>query len=162
MAVRVTLETFDLKPSAPTEVRGPFQPISTAVPGISICEWMPRTAQVMSSLAVVRSVTSPLGEHNLGAHYLLTGYKPTPVFEIPSIGSVVAHLQGADSPLPRHLAVPQYQVGGGRLTGAGYLPVATRPFQIGGDPAKSDFRVEDIEFYPGVGQSRVARRREFV
>ncbi len=156
------LETFDLKPEAPAEVRGPFQPISTNVPGIQICELMPRTAQMMDRVAIVRSVTSPLGEHNFGTHYLMTGYKPTPVLEYPSIGSVVAHLQSSESVLPKHIAVPTFRVGGGRLSGNGFLPDEVKPFSIGGDPAKADFRVRDLDFYPGIDGSRIERRREFL
>ncbi len=156
------LETFDLKPDTPAEVRGPFQPISTAVSGIQICELMPRTAEIMKHVAIVRSVTSPLGEHNFGAHYLLTGYKPTPVLEYPSIGSVVAHLHGDRSVLPNHVAVPTFRVGGGRLAGNGFLPHESRPFSVGGDPAKPNFEVRDLDFFPGVDESRINRRREFL
>ena len=75
------LETFDLKPDAPAEVRGPFAAIPTAVEGIQICEHLPKLAQRMQQAAIIRSMTSPLGEHNLGTHYLLTGDAPTPAIE---------------------------------------------------------------------------------
>lgn len=156
------LETFDLKPDAPAEVRGPFQPIATAEPGIQISELMPRTAQAINDIAIVRSVTSPLGEHNFGAHYLLTGYKPTPVVEYPTIGSVVAHLDASQSVLPKHIAVPQFRVGGGNMSGQGFLPVSARPFSVGGDPAKPDFGVRDLDFYPGVTGARIDRRQRFL
>ncbi|MEQ8789108.1 MAG: DUF1501 domain-containing protein [Pirellulaceae bacterium] len=156
------LETFDLKPDAPAEVRGPFQPIATNLAGVQISELMPHTAKVLDRLAIIRSMTSPLGEHNFGAHYLLTGYKPTPVLEYPSIGSVVAHLRGAASVLPPHVAVPQFRVGGGRLAGNGFLSEASRPFSVGGDPAKPDFRVRDLDFYPGIDDERIDRRQTFL
>ena len=156
------LETFDLKPDAPAEVRGPFKPIATSVSGIQICELLPRTAALMNKAAIIRSVTSPLGEHNFGAHYLLTGYKPTPVVEYPSFGSVVAHLSGSQEVLPRHIAVPNFRVGGGKQAGQGYLPAATRPFSVGGDPAKPEFGVRDLDFYPGLDAERVERRRKFL
>ncbi len=163
------LETFDLKPHAPAEVRGPFQPISTAVPGTQICELMPNTARLIDKVALIRSVTSPLGEHNFGAHYLLTGYRPTPVVEYPSYGSVVAHIRSSaaeansttTSILPRHIAVPNFRVGGGRMAGQGYLPNSTRPFSVGGDPGKPDFRVRDLDYYSGLDQARLDRRRKF-
>lgn len=156
------LETFDLKPEAPAEVRGPFQPISTAVSGIQLCELMPNTARLMQHVALVRSVTSPLGEHNLGTHYMLTGYKPTPVLQYPSMGAVVAHLRDRQTVLPKNVAVPNFRVGGGRFTGEGFLPQTTRPFQVGGDPAKADFRVRDLDFYPGVTDRRGEQRRQFL
>jgi len=156
------LETFDPKPDTPAEVRGPFQPISTAVNGVQICELMPNTARLMNRIAIIRSVTSPLGEHNFGAHYLLTGYKPTPVVQYPSFGSVVAHMNKSDGVFPKNIAVPSFRVGGGRLSGQGFLTDSTRAFSVGGDPAKPDFRVRDLDFFPGVTDSRIDRRREFL
>ncbi|MCA9123129.1 MAG: DUF1501 domain-containing protein [Planctomycetales bacterium] len=156
------LETFDLKPDAPAEVRGPFQPIATCVPGTQICELFPLTARVLDRVAIIRSMTSPLGEHNFGAQYLLTGYKPNSAINYPSFGSVIAHLHQQHSILPTNVAIPTYRVGGGRLSGQGFLPEQTRPFSVGGDPAKPDFRVRDLELYPDVTVSRVDRRRDFL
>jgi hypothetical protein len=166
------LETFDLKPAAPSEVRGPFQPISTAVPGTQVCELLPRTAQMLDRVSLVRSMTSPLGEHNFGAHYLLSGYKPSPVIDYPSFGSVVAHMHDerslasnrgrSNNLLPNHIAVPTFRVGGGRLSGQGFLPEQTRPFSVGGDPAKPDFQVRDLDLYPAITTNRLDRRRSFL
>lgn len=156
------LETFDLKPDAPAEVRGPFQPISTAIPGTQICELLPLTAQLLDRVAIVRSMTSPLGEHNFGSQYMLSGYKPSPVIDYPSFGSVVAHLHNEGGILPSNVAVPSFRVGGGRLSGQGFLPEQTRPFSVGGDPAKPDFKVRDLDLYADVTPSRLDRRRSFL
>ena len=137
------LETFDPKPQAPKEVRGPFQAISTSVPGIQISELMPLTAASMRHTAIIRSMTSPLGEHNFGTHYLLTGYKPTPALNYPAIGSVVSHLNRRPGDIPSHVAIPDLRVGGGKFVSSGYLPPNVAPFEVGGDPAKPDFRVRD-------------------
>jgi hypothetical protein len=107
-------------------------------------------------------MTSPLGEHNLGAHYLLTGYPPTPALEYPAIGSVVAHLDPVERTLPGHVAVPNFGVGGKRISGNGYLPASSRPFEVGGDPSKADFRVENLDFYPGISGQRIDRRRDYL
>jgi hypothetical protein len=156
------LETFDLKPKAPAEVRGPFEPISTQIAGTQICELMPRTAQLMDRVALIRSLTSPLGEHNFGAHYVQTGYKPTPVVEYPSVGSVFAHFKGSSHVLPGHVAVPQFRVGGGKFSGHGFLPESARPFSVGGDPSKPDFKVRDLDFYPGLDETRIDRRQQYL
>lgn len=160
------LETFDLKPDAPSEVRGPLDSIATTIPGIRFSECLPQTAKLMDRLAVIRSMTSPLGEHNFGTHYLMTGYKPTPVLEYPTFGAVLAHDQPGDrhydGVLPPNIAVPEFRVGGGKLTGAGYLPSATRPFSVGADPAKPNFQVRDLDFYKGLDLQRLDRRRSFV
>lgn len=156
------LETFDVKPDAPKEVRGPLESIATSVAGIRISECLPRTATILDKVAIVRSMTSPLGEHNFGTHYMMTGFKPTPVLEYPTFGAVVAHTRDASNVLPPHVAVPEFRVGGGRMTGGGYLPAATRPFSVGGDPAKSDFAVRNLDFYRGLNVTRLDRRRQFV
>ena len=156
------LETFDLKPDAPAEVRGPLQTIATALPGVHISECLPRTAAMLDKLAIIRSMTSPLGEHNFGTHYLMTGYKPTPVVEYPTFGSVLAHVGSQASILPPHIAVPDFGVGGAKLTGGGYLPSSTRPFSLGADPNRPDFQVRDIDFYKGLDLARLDRRRTFV
>ena len=151
------LETFDPKPDAPSEVRGPFAAVPTAVPGVRVCELLPHTARVMGKVAVVRSMTSPLGEHGLANHYLLTGYKPSPVLDYPSYGAVLAHTRGGRPTLPPYVAVPDE-----RAAGSGFLGPADRPFAIGGDPAKPGFRVRDLDYYPGVTADRVDRRRAFL
>ena len=156
------LETFDPKPDAPREVRGPFGTIATSVPGVAICELMPLTAARMKDVAIIRSVTSPLGEHNFGTHYLLTGYRPTPVIEYPAYGAVVSQLQKQQTVLPANVAVPDFRVGGSNFTGHGYLPGSTAPFPVGGDPARPDFRVRDLDFAPGLDAVRMSRRRQFV
>ncbi len=156
------LETFDLKPDAPAEVRGPFEPISTSLAGVQICELFPRTARLMDRIAIVRSVTSPLGEHNFGTHYLLTGYKPTPVLEYPSYGSVLASVRGEQGDLPAHVAVPNFAIGGGKFSGAGFLPATCRPFSVGGDPARPEFTVRDLQPFPEVTPERLERRRDFL
>jgi len=155
------LETFDVKPNAPKEVRGPFGSIKTSVPGVAVCELLPQTAQRMQHLALIRSLTSPLGEHNFGTHYMMTGYKPTPVLEYPSYGAVLAHSRRERRVLPAHVAVPTFRVGGGRLSGRGFLPATTAPFALGSDPAKPGFRVRDLDFFPGTDADRIARRRRY-
>lgn len=156
------LETFDVKPDAPKEVRGPLDSIATNVAGVRISECLPQTTKLLDKLAIIRSMTSPLGEHNFGTHYLMTGYKPTPVLEYPTFGSVVAHTREMANVLPPYVAVPQFRVGGGRMNGGGYLPSAARPFSVDGDPAKADFQVRNLEFYRGLDLSRLDRRRKFV
>jgi hypothetical protein len=152
------LETFDVKPDAPTDVRGPFRTIGTNVPGISLCDLLPRTARVADKLAIIRSMTSPLGEHGIANHYLLTGYQPSPVLDYPSYGAVLSHVRGGQHVLPPNIAVPEF-----RPTGSsGYLGAAFRPFATGGDPGRPEFRVRDLDFFPGVTAERIERRRQFL
>ncbi|MBC7968004.1 MAG: DUF1501 domain-containing protein [Fuerstia sp.] len=156
------LETFDLKPDAAKEVRGPLEAIATTVPGVFISECMPQTAQRMNDFAVIRSMTSPLGEHNLGTHYLLTGYRPTPVLEYPSFHAVAnQRLRGANATLPNNVAIPDYRVGGAKFSGAGFLPSEFGPFSLGADPAQADFRVRNLDLTADLTLERIERRRVF-
>ncbi|MEE3369481.1 MAG: DUF1501 domain-containing protein [Planctomycetota bacterium] len=107
------LDMFDMKPAAPAEIRGEFQPIASRVPGIDVCELMPRTAGIMDKLAVVRSLYGGLNDHNL--HQCLTGWETHPqqgdsVARAgyppggwPSLGAAVSKLQGS-----RHPGVPPF------------------------------------------------------
>lgn len=163
------LETFDLKPDAPAEVRGPLTGVATSVPGYAISECLPNLATRMNDVAVIRSMTSPLGEHNLGTHYLMTGYRPTPVLEYPSFPAVAALSQqqstaDAHSPtvaLPPNIAVPNWRVGGAGYSGHGFLPAEFGPFSVGSDPGSKDFAVRDLTLRNGLSLERIARRRQF-
>jgi hypothetical protein len=151
------LETFDLKPDAPVEVRGPYRPIATNVPGLAVGEHFGRLARRMDKACLIRSMTSELGEHNFGRHYLLTGYKPSPVLEYPSYGAVVARCRGPLPALPSYVAVPDATP----QAGPGYLPSACGPFAVGGDPSRPDFRVRDLESSSDL-VGRLDRRRRFL
>lgn len=153
------LEMFDPKPDAPQEVRGPFETIATTVPGIQFCSELPRTAAVAEHLAIIRSVTSPLGEHGLANTYVLTGYPPSPVLQYPSIPAVAAVLRPRQprQVLPQWVAVPD-----AGSAASGFLSGAAQPFATGGDPAKPDFKVRDLELFPGIDESRMRRRLQYL
>ena len=153
------LEMFDPKPDAPEEVRGPLESIATNVTGVRIGECLEGTAKIMDKLAIIRSMTSPLGEHNFGTHYLMTGYKPSPALEYPTFGATVARVREEFGVLPPNIAVPTFS---GNVTGNGFLPSATAPFSVGGNPDASDFKVRDLDFYKGLDLTRLDRRREIV
>lgn len=156
------LETFDPKPEASREVRGPFGAISTSIPGVAISELLPRSAAMLNEMAIVRSVTSTQGEHNFGTHYLLTGYTSTPALSYPPFGAVATHLNGITGELPPHVAIPNFRVGGGVLNSHGFLPRSCRPFEVGGDPSKPEFNVENLDPFAGMTSLRLARRREYL
>jgi hypothetical protein len=159
------LEMFDPKPNAPAEVRGPLGTIATSLPAVRFSECLEKTATMVDDIAVVRSITSPLGEHNFGTHYMMTGYKPTPVLEYPSFGSVLAHqeLQRVGGHvLPPHIAVPHFRVGGSSFSGNGYLPNSARPFSVESDPAKPGFQVKHLQIPNGLTGVNLARRKKYL
>ena len=156
------LETLDPKPDASREVRGPLESIQTSVPGISLTECLPGVAERLSRFAIIRSMTSPLGEHNFGTHYLMTGYRPTPVLEYPSFNCAAAFVRNTKSALPSQIAVPDFRVGGGRFSGNGFLDAGVAPFSVGSDPAKSGFAVKNLAPPAGLDSVRLDRRRQFL
>ena len=100
------MDTFDMKPDAPREVRSEFDRIDTNVPGIQVCEHMPRTAQVMDKIAVVRSVTKMPHDHS--PYHLHTGRAPgpQPAGGWPNMGAVISHLQGqVDRTVPASISL---------------------------------------------------------
>lgn len=150
------LETFDPKPDAPSEIRGPLGTTPTSIAGIRLCDQLPQTAEQMGKIALVRSVTSPLGEHNFASHYALSGYKPTPALVYPSLPSVSSHFSSGTAKLPGNIAL-------GRPSGmlaSGYLDDSHDPFVVPGDPSKPDFRVNDLRPPANLDVSRLARRRQ--
>ncbi|MCA9066261.1 MAG: DUF1501 domain-containing protein, partial [Planctomycetaceae bacterium] len=155
------LETFDVKPDAPQEVRGPLEDIATSVPGIRVSECLPEFSRRMEHFAVIRSMTSPLGEHNLGTHYLQTGYPPTAALEYPAFHCVATSLRENASALPGNIAIPEFRVAGARFTGHGFLPKQFAPFSSGGDPAAADFQVRELSLRSGLTTDRLEQRREF-
>lgn len=165
------IDTFDPKPNASEEVRGPFSTISTKQTDIQLSELLPRLAEQINDWAILRSVTSPLGEHNFGTHYLLTGYKPSTALEYPSLGSIVSHRlnqhddsssTNSKSALPSNIAVPHFRVGGAGFSGNGFLPSTTRPFSLDSDPAKGDFAVRDLQPTFQIDANRLSRRERFL
>ncbi len=156
------LETFDPKPNAPVEVRGPLSAISTSVAGIQLSECLAETAKRMQDVAIIRSMTSSLGEHNFGTHYLQTGFKPTPALEYPSFHSVGASVFDRLTGLPANIAVPNWRVGGSNFSGHGFLDPSFAPFSIGSDPAKPGFKVRDLDLFRGMTLKRLEQRNKFV
>jgi uncharacterized protein (DUF1501 family) len=126
------LDTFDLKPDAPAEIRGGFNPIATNVPGIAICERLPLIARQMDRVAVLRSVHHETSIHEVGAHYMLTGWMPSTVIfgnEHPSLGSVVAREKGGSVATPYVVLRGPEQIVN-RYHGAAFLEKAHNPLTI--------------------------------
>lgn len=150
------LDTFDLKPDAPADVRGEFKPIDTSVAGLRISEVFPKLAKSMDHVTLIRSVTSPEADHDRAAHHLLTGYRPSPALVYPSYGSVVAKWrESAIKDLPAYVAVPDAPL----FSSSGYLTPAYDPFAVGGDPNLPGFRVRDLTPPDRLTLERLRRRR---
>lgn len=149
-------ESFDPKPYAPLEYRGSFGAIPTKIPGVSFCETMPRTAQLVDKICVIRSMTHGEAAHERGTHNMFTGYRPSPAIVFPSLGSVVSHELGPRENLPPYVCIPNEP---NPYAGTGYLSSSFGPFSLGSDPAAGGFKVRDLGLSAGIDDKRFASRR---
>ena len=129
------LDTFDLKPGAPAEIRGPFRPISTNVPGLAINELLPRLAGMADKFTLVRSLHHNRAQHSGGTHRFLTGYSSVKSdlndAEYPDIGSVVAkQLEGRATAVPLYLGNTKFYGSGPAYLGPAYAPFMPSPSPI--------------------------------
>lgn len=166
------LDTWDLKPDAPTEYRGEFRPISTSLPGFQICEHMPQLAAMAHRFNVLRSVYHGTPSHEAAIHWVLTGYD-YPGANVttknrndkPSVGSFVARVRGPNRPgLPAYVCVPDKGQLGDRVryAGAHFLGMAYDPFESGPVPtdASSPYQLPPhLVMSPDVGIGRVRERQ---
>jgi hypothetical protein len=142
-------ETFDPKPTAPSEFRGPYSAISTRLPGVSFCEMMPRTALVVDRASIIRSVTHTTNGHFVGAHWCATGYPGnTGRATHPSAGAISSQFRGANrSGLPGYVLISQEQTRNpeiGEVMGAGHLGVNHSPFTVLQDPFCDEFEPQKV------------------
>src|SRR5207247_831084 len=143
------MDMYDLKPEAPVEYRGEFRPIDTNVPGVQICEHMPRQARMMDKLAILRSIAS-VDEHS--DSLVMTGYSENTnrVAHHPSFGSVISRLRsGSGADVPTFVSLRGNTIG----TEPGYLGVAHRAFTAQGPG------IENLRMANGLNAERVNDRR---
>jgi hypothetical protein len=158
------LDTFDMKPQAPAEVRGPFRPIATVAPEIEISEILPRHAQVADKFSLVRSCYhTSAAVHDAGWQMMQTGRQFSGGIETPHVGAVVSYQLGRRSDLPPFVVLPELMGrGGGNLPNGqagGFLGKAYDPFALMADPSQPNFKVPDLLPPPEIGLVRLERRR---
>ncbi|MFN7806129.1 MAG: DUF1501 domain-containing protein [Planctomycetaceae bacterium] len=163
-------DTFDMKLEAPPEIRGEFQGISTSVSGLTVCEHLPLLAARAHQYAVLRTLSHSDNNHLMSTHHVLTGEKQPGGFfdkvasrdDWPAYSSGLAFLRPRNDGLPSGVNLPTYLVEG-PLTWpgqhAGFLGAKYDPWQIKGDPAKPDFKVDALTLAPGVSVSRLESRQ---
>jgi hypothetical protein len=164
------IDLFDMKPDAPSEIRGEFNPMRTKTPGIQLCEHLPHLARQTDKMGFIRSVTHSDNNHSTSAHWMLTGHKHALAAEnfgarrsdFPHLGSVVSHLAPSGNGLPGFVALPK-RIGttAGFVTpgqNGGFLGGAHDPLQISQPPSEARFRVRDLHPVSGVTDDRAAGR----
>ncbi|MBC8355039.1 MAG: DUF1501 domain-containing protein [Planctomycetes bacterium] len=154
------MDTFDLKPNAPSEVRGKFNPIDTNVPGIQISEHLPKLASCMDKFVILRGVSHTLGAHALGQEYVNTGSRPLPSLEYPGYGAVVAKETEHHNPtdLPSFVAVPNNVQQRPGFLGVKYAPLNTGATPRAGQP----FSVRGISLQGGLTVAQVEKRQSLL
>lgn len=158
-------ETYDPKPDAPAEIRGPFRPISTAVPGLDLCELFPLQARLADKIALVRSLHHEMSAHNDGSIEVLTGKTParpdptsTALSEHPDFGMIASRVRGVRRDgMPRYVGIPKQPF----MTRPTYLGVAHSAFATG-DPSTPDFRPQALSVAGGLDGRRLEHRRSIL
>jgi hypothetical protein len=154
------IDTFDLKTGHANG--GPYKPIETSVPGITISEHLPKIAREMGDLAIVRSMSTKEGDHGRATYHLRTGYMPTGPIQYPALGSLVAkEFERDDAELPNFVSVAPFRFFNQAAYGPGFLGPQYAPLVVGeqgvgqvqgqGGPS---LKVEDLDSPPGVSRTQ--------
>lgn len=166
-------DTYDMKLDAPAEIRGEFKPIATSITGYQICEHLPKLAERAHQYAVVRSLSHNDNNHLMSTHHVLTGEKQPGGFfdkvasrdDWPAYSSALAFLKPRQDGLPSGVNLPTF-LREGPLTWpgqhAGFLGANFDPWQITGDPNKSDFKVDALTLAPGLTASQLEQRHRLL
>lgn len=171
------LDTVDPKPEAPAEIRGEFSTIDTTLPGVQVCEHLPRLAQTLDRWTILRTLVHKEYNHLLATHVALTG-RPTPIprggsdldrvqsrFDFPNVASCLDYVRPRNDGIPSGVSLPNYFIEG-PLTWpgqyAGFIGAKHDPWQINQDPNDPNFRVEALSLPAEVTGSRLVSRRQLV
>jgi Protein of unknown function (DUF1501) len=163
------IDTFDMKPNAPAEVRGQFSSISTCVPGIRVCELLPRTARLIDRLAIIRSMHHPMTNHNAAAFTTLCGRNPlkgdlellgNDRNDPPCYGATLSANLPERPGLPAFVALPHVMYNVVQLPGqvAGFLGSAHDAFQVNADPSAVDFQLGELDLPGEISLARLDDR----
>ncbi len=158
------LDTWDMKPDAPAEIRGPFNSIATNASGVEISEIFPKHAEIADKIAFVRSCYhTSAAVHDAGWQMMQTGRQFAGGVETPHAGAVASYLQGRRTDLPPFVVLPEIMGrGGGNLPNGqagGFLGKSHDPFALNADPSKDNFQVPDLLPPSDIGTVRLDRRR---
>ena len=164
------LETWDMKPEAPREVRGDFRPIATKVPGLIISEHLRHSARVVDKLAIIRGMHHGMSNHNAAAVEALCGRTPLKgdleflagdPTDFPCYGSALTYLLPSNYTVPPHVALPHVMRNVVKLAGqtAGFLGSAYDPMQVAQDPNAPDFRIGEMRLPDDLSLAELEHRQ---
>ncbi|HRJ09009.1 MAG TPA: DUF1501 domain-containing protein [Prosthecobacter sp.] len=148
-------DMFDLKPDASAEYRGEFNPIKTNVPGVEICEHLPKLARCADQYAIVRGLTHNLADHGLGSTYLLTGNRPGSLVKYPTYGSVASAELSVMPDLPAFVSIEE------PLEGPGFLGIQHSALATGNKPRPNQpFSVRGVTLDGGLSLTQLENRQQ--
>ena len=159
------LDTYDLKPAATAEIRGPFQSLATCVPGLDVCELLPRHAALADRLAIVRSLHHSHSVHDDASHWVQTGYPLLAARDKgqqhPAQGAVVSRLRGANAQrMPPYVCIPEaYNSAKGFYQAGAYLGREFDALNAGGDPSLGNYRPPEFLLPAEINLPRLEGRR---
>lgn len=151
------LDTLDMKPDAPAETRGEFARIDSRLPGVPVCEHLPKLAKTLDDWTLIRGISHSSGAHPQGQSYISTGNRPTPALVHPSYGSVVAKELECRPDLPPYVAIPATEWSAGYL-GDAYAALKTNAVPRPGQP----FEVRGVTLAEGTTVDKVSRRQQLL
>ena len=164
------LDTFDMKPNAPSTVRSPYGSISSSADGIQVCELLPETAKRMHHATLIRTMTHKMKNHASAGYYALSGHEPPSDDQrlrdsldlYPAMGSVVDHLAPNTNGMPTFVAYPHVIRDGSIVPAqhASFLGKRHDPLLILEDPNDANFTLPELSLPAGLTVDRMQRRRE--
>lgn len=152
-------ESFNPKPLAPVEYRGPLGTVKTNVTGEVVSQYLPKTASIADKITVIRSMTHSETAHERGTNNMFTGYRPSPALQYPSFGAIVSHELGVRNNLPPFISVPSVA---NEFDGTGYLSSSYSSFSIGSNPESPDFKVRDLRLPDNISLQRFDKRKQML
>lgn len=152
-------ESWDPKPNASVEYKGPFNAIDTSAQGVQLSELFPNVAKVMDKATIIRSMTHGEAAHERGTHNMFTGWRPSPALQYPAMGSVVSHELGGKNNLPPYVSIPNQA---NEFDSTGYISTKFGTFGLGSDPASPDFKVRDLTLPDNITIDRFNRRKNIL
>jgi hypothetical protein len=152
-------ESWDPKPLASVEYRGPYSAIDTSATGVQLSELFPNVAKIMNKATIIRSMTHGEAAHERGVHNMFTGWKPSPALKYPAMGSIVSHELGVRNNLPSYISIPNQA---NEFDATGFLSTQYSTFGLGADPAAKDFKVRDLTIPDNITIDRFNRRKSLL
>ena len=164
------IDMFDMKPNAPDDIRSPYRPIQSSLPGLHVCEHLPKMAKVMDKITLIRSVHHKMKHHNSAGYYALSGHEPPSDDQrlrdlpelYPAYGSVVDKLAPSRGSIPTFVSYPHTLRDGSITPGqhASFLGKAYDPLFFKEDPNSEQFKLPQLSVPADLDSDRLTRRRD--